>query len=399
MNSEQDFYSLLGVSSSASERELKSAYRRLARQYHPDNRETGDETRFKELGEAYEILSDPQKRRVYDQLGHSAFMARLRGEGGGAGNGEYFTDGSAFEQIFEAFFGGGVGAQPGGRRQRRGGHIQQSIELEFLEAAFGCQQQLSYQRLDSCGHCAGQGWEPGHPPERCPTCGGTGSVRQSVQTILGVVAQIVTCPRCEGRGELITHPCSACHGRGLKAQEHQQTVELPAGIDDGMQVVLRSAGHAGAQGGPRGDLYLEISVKPHEHFRRDELDIHSELPISFWQAVQGGKWSVATIHGQEEVKLSPATQPGAVIELRGRGIQTRRSRGNHYLQVQVKVPPVAELPKEWTEFSAVWQEFEQPAAESTAEAAADYNYPLDNSNDKKGGSMFGRLFGKDKDKQ
>ncbi len=335
-NMEKDYYEILGVSRDASQEEIKRAYRRLARQYHPDvNKSPDAETRFKEINEAYQVLGDPEKRAAYDRYGRA-------GVEGMEGFGDFGFGGFGdFSDIFGDIFGFGLG---GSRRRRQGPHrgadLHARVTITFEEAVFGTEKEIEIEREEVCPRCGGTGAEPGTSPVRCPVCGGTGQVRRVRQSILGSFVQVTTCPRCGGTGEVINSPCSVCHGTGRVVQRRKLRVKVPAGVDDGMQIRLSGEGHAGEKGGPSGDLYVEIHVKRHPVFRREGDDILLELPVNIVQAALGAKVQVPTMYGVEELKIPPGTQHGHRFVLKGKGFPHIRGsgRGNQIVTVKVVVP-------------------------------------------------------------
>lgn len=332
---QNDYYEVLGVARGASADEIKAAFRQLARKYHPDvNKQTDAEERFKEINEAYVILSDQEKRAAYDRYGH----AGLNGMGGGAVD---FTGG--FSDIFEELFGfGGAG---GGRRQsrnapRRGADININVTLAFEEAAFGLEKEVEFSRDEVCVTCRGTGAEPGTKPTRCQTCEGRGEVRQVRQTFLGSMVQVTTCPTCNGMGEVITSPCPSCRGRGLERKKIHKTVAIPGGVDTGIQIRLSGEGQPGIYGGPNGNLYLEIQVKPHKFFRRKGNDVLLDLDINVAQAALGAEIDVPTLEGPMHLTIPAGTQPGRIFTLKGRGVPQVRGggRGDQMVVVNVETP-------------------------------------------------------------
>ncbi|RME28910.1 MAG: molecular chaperone DnaJ [Deltaproteobacteria bacterium] len=340
MSTQRDYYEILGVARDASGTEIKKSYRKLAMQYHPD-RNPGDEeaeAKFKEVSEAYSVLSDPEKRETYDRFGH----AGLRGAGvdpGFASADEIF---SQFSDLFGDLFGfggggGGRGRRRSGPRLRRGADQEYTLELDFLEAVHGCQKEITVARYATCDACAGSGAEPGSQPETCGTCGGAGQVVQGH----GFLRIRTACPHCGGRGQVIVHPCKACEGHGRTRVTDSLSVSVPAGVDNGLQLRLAGRGDAGDPGAPPGDLYVHIRVRPHEFFRRKGADIMVEVPISYPQACLGGVIKVPTVDGEEELELPRATPSGKVFTLPGKGVPhlgRRGGRGDHHVQVVVDVP-------------------------------------------------------------
>lgn len=332
--SDRDYYDTLGIDRSAGDDEIKAAFRKLARQYHPDvSKEVDAEERFKEINEAYGVLSDPAKRARYDRFGPS-------GLGNAGGFHDYTVD---FADIFDELFGqfGFSGGGSSRRGPRRGRDLQLSLKLTFEEAVFGAAKEVEFERNDTCSRCKGSGAEPGTTPTRCPTCGGQGEVRQVRQTILGQMVQTSACPNCGGRGEVVASPCQSCRGSGLERRKLRKTVEIPPGVDSGTQVRLAGEGEPGARGGPSGSLFLVLDVQPHKFFRRRENDLILNLDINLAQATLGADVQVPTVDGDEILKIPPATQPGKVFKLRGKGVpQLRRKdhRGDQLVIVNVEIP-------------------------------------------------------------
>ncbi|OQY19028.1 MAG: molecular chaperone DnaJ [Anaerolineaceae bacterium 4572_32.2] len=336
MTNKRDYYQVLGVPRDAGADEMKKAYRRLARQYHPDVNKSDDaEERFKELNEAYEVLSDKQKRAAYDRFGHAGVQ-------GGMGGGASGFGGFGFEDIFEEFFSGfGMGSRRSGRQgPRRGADLQYNLAISFEEAAFGCDKEIKILRRDTCPQCQGSGAEPGTKPMRCPQCKGSGEVRQVQQSILGSFVNVSTCPRCRGTGEIITSPCSQCRGDKVVQTPRTLSVKIPAGVDNGMRVRLAGEGEPGLYGGPTGNLYVTISVKPHPYFRRRDSDVLLEMVINIAQAVLGDEITVPTLDGDVPLKIPAGTQSGKIFRLRGKGIPhlRRNGRGSQLVIIQVAIP-------------------------------------------------------------
>ncbi|MCI5550181.1 MAG: molecular chaperone DnaJ [Clostridiales bacterium] len=336
----RDYYEVLGVAKTATDDEIKKAYRTLAKKYHPDLN-GGDkdcEAKFKEVNEAYEVLSDPQKRARYDQFGHED--PRAGGAGGGYGD---FTGGfgGGFDDIFSAFFGGGFGG--GGQRARgpqRGDDLRYDLTITFEEAAFGCEKEISVTRDENCEECGGTGARKGTQPTQCPTCHGTGQVQSFVNTPIGRVSNVRVCDACHGQGTIINDPCPKCSGRGRVRSNRKITIKIPAGIDNGMQIPLRKQGEPGLRGGENGDLYIFVTVKPHKLFTRENYDLYCDVTVSFTQAALGGEIDVPTLNGMIKHNLPEGTQPGTVIRLRGQGIQNLRGagKGDLYIKVNVEIP-------------------------------------------------------------
>jgi len=335
MSRKRDYYEVLGVSRTASQEEIKKAFRRLARQYHPDvNKDPGAEEIFKEINEAYEVLSDPEKRARYDRFGH----AGINGTGG-------FPDFSGFgfgglDEIFEDFFGFGMGTRRARQRPRRGADLRYDLTIEFEEAVFGCEKELEVPRDEICPHCRGTGAEPGTQPVRCPQCHGTGEVRRVQQTILGSFVSVTTCPRCGGTGEVVNTPCTHCRGRKVVRVTRRISVKIPPGVDDGTRIRLAGEGEPGEYGGPPGNLYVVLNVKPHPYFRRQNNDIILELGINVAQAALGDEVEVPTLDGPVKLSIPPGTQTGQVFRLRGKGVPylRRNGRGDQLVIINVQIP-------------------------------------------------------------
>ena len=342
----RDYYEVLGVSRSASEDEIKKAYRKLAKQYHPDlnpgNAEA--EQKFKEVNEAYEVLSDSNKKARYDQFGFAGVDPNYGAGAGGGGGFGGFTDFDFGDlgDIFGSFFGGGFGGN--GRSSRsgpqRGESIRVGVTVSFEEAAFGCEKEVTVDRVDQCPTCKGSGCESGTTPEVCSQCGGTGTVQQRRQTPMGVFATTTTCPKCGGRGKIIHSPCKDCGGTGQQRKRRTIQVNIPAGIDNGQTISLRGQGSAGRNGGPAGDLLITVTVRPHPLFRREGNDVLCEAPITFTQAVLGGEMEIPTIDGKVKYDIPEGTQTGTTFRLRGKGIPNLngRGRGDQYVTVYIETP-------------------------------------------------------------
>jgi molecular chaperone DnaJ len=334
---DRDYYEVLGVPKNASNEDLKSAFRRLARQYHPDVNSAPDaEERFKEINEAYAVLSDTDRRAAYDRFGH----AGVRGAGGGV---DFTVDFSDFADIFSDLFGfGGFGRSSRRSRNapRRGADLQYRLELTFEEAVFGVEKELEVTRDEVCATCSGTGAEPGTSPVRCATCNGSGEVRQVRQTILGSMVQVATCQTCNGAGETIATPCSTCQGRGLERHTRKKVVAVPAGVDTGTQIRLAGEGQPGVNGGPNGNLYIAIQVKAHKFFRRRDNDVLLDLNINIAQATLGADVEIPTVDGKATLKIPAGTQPGKVLRMRGKGVPHLRGngRGDQMVIVNVEIP-------------------------------------------------------------
>jgi molecular chaperone DnaJ len=333
MSAKRDYYEVLEVNRQANPDEIKKSFRRLARQYHPDVNKSHDaEARFKEINEAYEVLSDQEKRSVYDRFGHAAPQAGFGGYGDFSGFG-------GIEDIFESFF-GGMRSGPTRRGPARGGDLRHDLTLEFEEAIFGCEQEIVISRHEACSQCQGSGAEPGTQPIRCPQCNGTGEVRRQQQTFLGSFVQVTTCPRCQGEREIVTSPCTRCRGQKVIQVERSISVNIPAGVDEGTRIRLASEGEPGQRGGPPGNLYVVLHVKPHVHFRREENNILLELDVNVAQAALGDKLKVPTLDGDEDLAIPAGTQTGDVFRLRGKGVPhlRRNGRGDQLVMVHVLTP-------------------------------------------------------------
>lgn len=338
----RDYYEVLGVSKTASEAEIKKAYRKLSKQYHPDiNKEPGADEKFKEISEAYEMLSDPQKRAAYDQYGHAANDPNF-GAGGFGGFGGGFSSGG-FEDIFESFFGGGFGGGSRGRARnmpRQGSDLQYRINLTFEEGIFGKKDTISYRREESCHSCHGSGAKEGSQPVTCHKCHGGGVINVEQNTMFGRVMTQATCDVCQGSGKEIKEKCTTCHGSGRSQEEHKVAITIPAGVEDGQQMRLSGQGEAGYNGGPYGDLYIVFTVAKSDRFDREGSEIYFEQPISFVQATLGDEVEVPTVHGNVKLKIPAGTQTGTTFRLKGKGAPKLRSTvmGDQHVQVRVMVP-------------------------------------------------------------
>jgi molecular chaperone DnaJ len=337
----RDYYEVLGVPKGSSGDDIKKAYRKLARQYHPDVNKSHDaEAKFKELNEAYEVLSDDDKRAAYDRFGHAAVDGS--GMGGAGGFSGDFTGFGGLGDIFEEFFGfGGQRASSTSRRTpRRGADLRYDMTITFEEAAFGLEREVEVARYEICPRCSGKGAEPGTTPQRCGTCNGTGEVRRVQQSILGSFVNVTTCPACRGEGETISMPCSQCRGNKKIRATRRLNVKVPPGVDTGTQIGLASEGEMGEFGGPPGNLYVVLNVKPHQFFRRREDDIVMEVQINVAQAALGDEIVVPTLDGDETISIPAGTQTGRVISIKGKGIPhlRRQGRGDQLVVVQVAIP-------------------------------------------------------------
>ncbi|MBS3800195.1 MAG: molecular chaperone DnaJ, partial [Thioalkalivibrio sp.] len=330
--SQRDYYEVLGVPKDASATDIKKAFRRLAMKYHPD-RNPGDaeaEARFKEARAAYDVLSDDQKRAAYDRYGHAGVDGSAGGFGGAGAGASSFSD--IFEDIFGDIFGGGGGGR--GQRAYRGSDLQYNLELTLEEAVFGTEVKVRIPTTVTCEACDGSGAEPGTSPETCPTCNGVGQVR--IQQGFFSVQQ--TCPRCEGSGKIVPTPCKACHGKGRVQEQNTLDVKVPAGVDSGDRIRLAGQGEAGLNGGPPGDLYVQVRVKPHKLFRREGSDLHCEVPVSFATAALGGDLEIPSLDGRVKLKVPPETQSGKQFRVTGKGVKSVHGGGVGDLLCRVVVP-------------------------------------------------------------
>ena len=344
MAEKRDYYEVLGVKKGASEDELKKAYRKLAKENHPDLH-PGDkecEARFKEINEAYEVLSDPDKRAKYDQFGHAAFDPS-QGFGGGGGFGGFEGFGG-FGDIFSDIFGGGFGFGGGGGRNpnapRKGDNLRATVNIKFEEAAFGVKKDVFVAKIEQCPDCKGTGCAEGTTAEICPDCKGSGTVMSTKRTPFGMVQSSEQCPKCKGRGKIIHSPCKTCRGIGSVRLQHKVTVSVPAGIDDGQTISLRGQGNAGLNGGPAGDLLITVLVQPHARFERDGASILLEQEVSFSQAALGAEIEVPTLDGKVKLNIPEGTQTGTTFRLKGKGVPFLRNggRGDQFVTVNVAVP-------------------------------------------------------------
>ncbi len=336
----RDYYEVLGVDKSADEATIKKAYRTLAKKYHPDMN-PGDkeaEAKFKEVNEAYDVLSDPDKKAKYDQYGHAAFDPSA---GGGAGFGG-FGDFGGFDinDIFSSFFGGGAGSSTRRNGPIRGDDITVRLTISFEESVFGCKKEISYNKVQKCSDCSGSGAANGTTPKTCSACGGSGQVRVQQRTAFGIMQTQKTCDTCHGTGKIIENKCSSCRGTGFVRVPKKLDVNIPAGIDDGQQLSLRYQGSDGMNGGNAGDLNIVISVRPHSVFERDGDDLYCEVPITYAEATLGGEIEIPTLEGSMKYTIPEGTQTGTVFTLRNKGVTRVNSkiRGNLYITVVVEVP-------------------------------------------------------------
>ncbi len=373
----RDYYEVLGVARNASDEEIKKAYRKLAVKFHPD-KNPGDkqaEENFKELGHAYEILSDPQKRSAYDQYGHDAFDPRARARGGGFGGGGGFHDpfdifrevfgGGGGGSIFENLFGGGQ--DPSG--PQRGDDLRYDLQITLEEAALGCEKEISVTKPDKCDSCDGSGAEPGSKMRQCGTCGGRGQVLTS----RGIFSIAQTCPHCKGAGRILEKPCKKCSGNGKYERTSKIKLRIPAGVEGGTRLRSSGNGEAGGRGGPAGDLYVFLQVKAHEIFSREGDDLLCEVPVSFVQATLGSEIEVPTLEGRATVKIPAGTQPGTILRLKSRGVKNLQGygHGDLHVRVQVEVPTRlnADQKQKLQEFAALCDGKEAPLAQGFFEKA------------------------------
>ena len=339
----RDYYEVLGVDRGADESTIKKAYRQLAKKYHPDMN-PGDkeaEKKFKEASEAYAVLSDAEKRRQYDQFGHAAFEQGGAGAGGFGGFDFNSADmGDIFGDIFGDLFGGGRSRRTN-NGPMKGANVRASVRITFEEAVFGCEKQLDLNLKDECMTCHGTGAKPGTSPETCPKCGGKGQVVYTQQSLFGMVRNVQTCPDCNGTGTIVRDKCTDCRGTGFITNRKKIAVTVPAGIDNGQSIRIREKGEPGVNGGPRGDLLVEVQVSRHPIFQRQDMNIFSTAPISFAQAALGGEVRISTVDGDVMYDVKPGTQTDTKVRLKGKGVPSLRNksvRGDHYVTLVVQVP-------------------------------------------------------------
>ena len=336
----RDYYEVLGVDKGASDDEIKKAFRQQAKKYHPDLH-PGDkeaEAKFKEINEAYSILSDPDKKSKYDRFGDAGVDPN--GFGGGGGYGAYDVD---LGDLFSSIFGGGFGGGSSRRRNgpQKGSDLKYNMSLDFMEAAFGVEKDIQITKEDLCKACNGSGAQPGTTPETCPTCRGAGRVQQQTQTLFGMTMVTKSCPTCGGRGTVIKTPCTQCRGRGRLKTSKMLHIKIPAGVDTGDLLPIKGEGEPGTNGGPYGDLYIEFRVRSHDVFKREGINTFCDVPITYAQAALGGEIEVPTIYGKEKFNLKEGTQPGDTSILRGRGIPNKSNpnmKGDHTLKFYIEVP-------------------------------------------------------------
>ena len=345
MADKRDYYEVLGVDRNASDAEIKRAYRKLAKKYHPDMN-PGDkeaEAKFKEATEAYEVLSDSEKKAQYDQFGHAAFEQGGGFNGGGFGGFDFGGDmGDIFGDLFGGMFGGGArGGQRQQNRPAQGAHVRARVHVTFEEAIFGTTKKIEITLKDECTSCHGTGAKPGTQPETCPKCGGRGQIVYTQQSMFGTVQNVQTCPECHGTGKVIKEKCPDCHGTGYTSSRKTIEVTVPAGIDNGQSIRIRGKGEPGVNGGPRGDLLVEVIVQRHPKFQRQDTTIYSTEPISFTQAALGATIQIPTVDGPYEYTIKPGTQTDTRIRLKGKGVPMVRNknvRGDHFVTLVVQVP-------------------------------------------------------------
>ena len=332
MPTKRDYYEVLGIDRNATDEEIKKAFRKLAFKYHPDrNREDGAEDKFKEINEAYEVLSGSDRRVNYDRFGHEGIESIF-------GRGFEGFDFGGFGDIFDAFFSGATTATR--QAPQRGADLYYNISLTFEEAAFGCDKEINISRTELCSLCHGTGSQPGSQPSRCPNCNGTGQIRRVQQSIFGRFINTTACRQCHGEGKIITEPCPQCRGTGQEKQQRHISVRIPAGVDESSQIRLGREGEAGIKGGPAGNLYVIMEVQPHPIFERHGDDILCEVPIHFTTAALGGQIAVPALNGKAKLKIPPGTQTGTIFRLKGKGIPNLRGYGNgdEHIRIVVEIP-------------------------------------------------------------
>ena len=345
MADKRDYYEVLGVDKSADDATLKKAYRKLAKKYHPDVN-PGDkeaEAKFKEATEAYTILSDPEKRKQYDQFGHAAFENGGGGAGGGFGGFDFngADMGDIFGDIFGDLFGGGSRSRRANNGPMKGANLRARVNITFEEAVFGCEKELEIVLKDECTTCHGTGAKPGTSPTTCPKCNGKGKIMYTQQSFFGQIQNVQTCPDCNGTGKIIKDKCPDCYGTGYVAKRKKIKVTIPAGIDNGQMLRDRGNGEPGTNGGPRGDLLVEVVVSQHPIFKRQDTTIYSTVPISFVKAALGGPIRIKTVDGEVEYEVKPGTQTDTRVRLKGKGVPSLRNRnvrGDHFVTLVVQVP-------------------------------------------------------------
>jgi molecular chaperone DnaJ len=358
MATELDYYIVLGVARTSTDAEIKKAYRRLAQQWHPDvNTDAGAQARFKQINEAYQVLSDPQRRQTYDMFGRAGL--------GAEGAGGFEAGFGSFSDIFDAFFGGTAAGAARRGHPTAGSDLRYDLRITFEEAVHGIEKEIEFPVFGRCDTCSGTGAKPGTEPVTCEQCGGRGEIRTTRRTMLGQMVNVSACPRCKGEGKIVTDPCETCHGEGRTERTRTLRVAIPAGIDEGHQIRLSNEGEVGVRGGPAGSLYVAVHVTPHPTLRREGTELFYEADVSIAQAALGTRIPVPTVDGDEEIEVKAGTQPGTEIRLRGRGVPHLRrtgSKGDLHVFVNVVVP--AKLSKRQRELLAEY------AAESGEDVAA-----------------------------
>lgn len=336
----KDFYEVLGVDKGATSDQIKSAYRKLAKKYHPDLNKDNEEAaqKFKEVNEAYQVLGDDQKRQQYDTYGSAAFDGSA---GGGFNGGGGFGGFDGFGDIFDSFFGGGGRAQRAYNGPQKGANMRINLKIDFEEAAFGCKKEIQLTRHETCDECGGSGAEKGTQRKTCPRCNGTGQIKTQQNTILGSFMNVQTCPQCGGEGTVVEKPCPKCRGKGSVPKTRKLAINIPAGIDDGQVLTMRGEGECGKKGGAYGDLLIYITVKPHKLFEREGYDLYMDMTISMMQAALGDEVEIPTLDGKKvRYKIEEGTQPGTVFRLKGKGIKNlnREKYGDLYVRAKVEIP-------------------------------------------------------------
>ncbi len=333
----RDYYEVLGVARTASQDEIKRAFRKKAKECHPDTNPSPEaEAQFKELGEAYDVLSDAQKRQIYDSYGHDGLKS------GGYQPGWDFAQGFPdLTDIFASFFGGGFGQQRRRGGPQQGADMRMDLQLEFNEAVFGTKKEIAVTRMDTCESCHGSGAAPGSGPSVCTSCGGAGQIRQTTQTIIGHFTQIVTCPSCQGMGQVIVDPCKTCNGQARVPNEKKLSITIPSGVDQGTRLRVAGEGDSGVLGGPPGDLYVVLHIKPHPHFKRDGYYLYTSVDVTYPQLALGDEVEVPTLEGTERLKIPAGTQSGHIFTLKHKGVphlNIPNKRGDLYVEVRVIIP-------------------------------------------------------------
>lgn len=341
--SKRDYYEVLGVPKTATDADLKKAYRVLAKKYHPDTNQGNPEAeaKFKEASEAYAVLSDPEKRKQYDQFGHAAFENGGAGGAGGFDFSGFDFGGDIFGDIFGDLFGGGRRSQANYNGPMKGANIHTTLRVSFEEAVFGCEKEIEITSKDECADCHGTGAKPGTEPQTCPKCGGKGQVVYTQQSMFGMVRNVQACPDCGGTGKIIKEKCPKCYGTGYTSSRKKIQVTVPAGIDNGQTLRVSGKGEEGSRGGGRGDLLVQVLVSSHPKFNRQDNNIYTEEPISFVTAALGGTIRIKTVDGEVEYEVKPGTQTDTRIRLRGKGVpylRNKQNRGDHYVTLTVQVP-------------------------------------------------------------